>query len=178
MTAPTITIRMTNPKDAPEILRLKDEVWLDTYPSVALRITAADLQAHLDIDSIQNRMARWRQNLTTTSTTQSWVAVAEGQLIGFVSAIRGGTRNEIKAIYILPSFQGQGIGKRLLGQALTWLGPRKDIRLCIVEHLTSAIEACEKLGFVRTGPAPDKLLILPSGTPVPVLELVKPAEEA
>jgi hypothetical protein len=59
--------------------------------------------------------------------------------------------------------------------ALTWLGDRRDIRLCIVEHLHDAISLCEKHGFKRTGPAPDRLLILPSGTPMPVIEMLKAA---
>lgn len=50
---------------------------------------------------------------------QSWVCEGEGRIVGFSSAaVRDAS---IWALFVLPEFEGRGIGKRLLALATEWL---------------------------------------------------------
>jgi GNAT superfamily N-acetyltransferase len=50
---------------------------------------------------------------------QSWVCEVEGRVVGFsAAALRDAS---IWALFVLPEFEGRGIGKRLLALATDWL---------------------------------------------------------
>jgi ribosomal protein S18 acetylase RimI-like enzyme len=172
--AADVTIRLSKPEDAAEVLKLKDDTWLDAYPDEKHGITVADIRSHISKDSPADRIRRWQGYLTPTATMKNWVAVVDGKIVGFVAAAIGEQRNEIKALYVLPRFQRQGIGSKLLGTALTWLGSAQEIFLNVVAYNHQAIAAYAKAGFGVVGPAPNDPFVLPSGAAMPTVEMVRP----
>lgn len=170
-----IAIRLSRPGDAPEVLRLKDETWLDAYPSIDHGVSVADIESHLTKDDPAVRLERWQGYLAPTDAMQNWIALDDGKIVAFVAAAKAEPRNEVKALYVLPAYQRQGIGSALMSEALAWLGSTKDIFLGVVEYNQPAIAAYTKAGFVPNGRSKDDPFELQTGATMPVLEMVKAA---
>ena len=68
-------------------------------------------------------------------------------MVSYSSAAKSDNANKITSVYLLPKFQGKGIGTMLLQQALDWLGNEKDVTLGVVPYNQSAIRFYEKSGF-------------------------------
>jgi GNAT superfamily N-acetyltransferase len=109
-----IIFRSATVADIPAIARVHVDTWRSTYRG----IIPAEYLASLSYD---DRADRWHRILTNPANAY-FVYVAEdnaGQIVGFAS---GGTertgnavyQGELTAIYILDSYQKQGIGKRLV----------------------------------------------------------------
>ncbi len=175
MSSQTITIRLSQPDDAAQVLRLKDDTWLDAYPSAEHGVTIADIRSHIAKDPAEDRIERWRGYLLPTDTMKNWVALADGEIVGFVAGATGDPRNEIKALYVLPTYQRQGIGTRLLAEAIGWLGSGKDSFLHVVAYNHPAIAAYSKAGFMPSDHSHDDEFALPSGAVMPEIEMVKKA---
>ncbi|MFT5280588.1 MAG: ribosomal protein S18 acetylase RimI-like enzyme [Flavobacteriaceae bacterium] len=94
--------------------------------------------------------------------------------MGVCTAYKGIKNNEIRAIYILPKYQGQGIGKKLLGQSFDFLKSDKDIIVHVVTYNKNAIEFYIKNGFKKTEEDfNDKGFILKEGVVLPEITLIK-----
>lgn len=75
---------------------------------------------------------------------------------------------------MLPGYQRQGIGKRLMELGLKWLGNDRDIYVNVVSYNDKAIRFYEKFGFVKTGKkVTDEVAVLPSGKTLSEIEMVK-----
>ena len=72
-------------------------------------------------------------------------------IVGFCFAKQDTTVGRIGSIYILPTFQGKGIGQELIAQAVAYLGREKPIALEVVVYNTGAIGFYKKLGFIASG---------------------------
>lgn len=93
----------------------------------------------------------YRDALTTLG--HGWVCEVRDELVGFVIAMRDGS---IWALFVLPSFEGQGIGRELLSRAMNWLqsaGSRR-VWLC-TEPGTRAESLYRGLGWRPTGAMPN-----------------------
>jgi ribosomal protein S18 acetylase RimI-like enzyme len=102
------------------------------------------------------------------------VARAGEEIIGMGAAERGEVYNRLGALYVLPRYQGQGIGRRLLEEALSWLGNAKPVSLGVAQYNAGAIEFYRRHGFEIKGPMEN--FQLASGKTIPLLEMVKDAE--
>lgn len=108
------TIRKASPGDAAVIARIYTETWRDTYAGM---IPDRILLGMSD----QRHAALWARNLRNNRRREAAI-VAEDDgpgIIGFgscgpVKEQKLGAAGEIYTLYVLPDFQGLGIGKRLL----------------------------------------------------------------
>lgn len=84
-------------------------------------------------------------------------------------------KERILALYVLPQYQGQGIGNELILTGLDWIGTDKKIYINVVEYNIQAISFYKKHGFVETGVSGvfDTAAKLPSGKLLTEIELVK-----
>ncbi len=114
----TPVIREATVEDALPIAR----VWVDTWRSVYAGIMPAEYLAGLAYDE---RAQRIREILETNADFGRFFLVAErrGEIVGF--AFGGPERTgdevykgEIYAIYILPAYQRQGLGRKLIGASV------------------------------------------------------------
>ncbi len=173
-----IKIRRSIPNDVYGIRDVQRETWLKTYPNKKEGITVEDIIEKFKVDRIpegKKKIEEKKKKYYKDRNTGAWVAEDEGKIIGFCTAIKEGRHNRIGAIYILPAYQGKGLGKRLIEKAFSWLGDKKDILINVARYNKQAISFYKKFGFVKTGKAVtlDNAAKLPSGKFIPEIELVK-----
>ena len=158
-------VRKSVPNDVYGIHEVTKITWLKTYPNIEEGITVEDIKEKFKMDET----SEGKNNINT------WVAEDKDKIIGFCMAIKEGKNNRVGAIYVIPSFQREGLGKQLIERAFDWLGDGKDILINVARYNKQAINFYEKLGFVKTGKsgALDSAAKLPSGKFIPEIELVK-----
>jgi GNAT superfamily N-acetyltransferase len=178
-----LTIRPAVPSDSEAISAVNAETWLATYPNEGLGITAQVLRLHVEGETgekIAERNARIRNRIemsakASSSSSVDFVAVlVGGRIVGYVSAhITDDGRRVVRALYVLPAFQGRGIGHLLLERSLAWHGDGCDVYLTVVRYNEHARQFYEQHGFVVTGePARDGIGVI-TGVSVPELEMVR-----
>jgi len=110
-----IDIRPAGVQDAAGIADVAQRTWNDTYAEIILPTTQERL------------LGRWYTPAAlgeATGQSDSWfyVAVVEEKVIGFAQFVmREDRRGELTRIYVLPEWQRQGVGGRLLGEGLASL---------------------------------------------------------
>ncbi|HCL99741.1 hypothetical protein A2Y26_00770 [candidate division CPR2 bacterium GWD2_39_7] len=171
-----IIIRKATPNDYEEINHVRRITWLDTYPNQNLDITKEEIEAKFN-NMTKEGHDLWRKSLEASESSCSWVATNNNKIVGFCRARKKRSFNEIGATYILPEYQGRGMGKLLLTEALSWLGSDKNIHLTVAAYNTRAIRFYEERGFVKTSKeVGSKVCQLPFGSIMPECEMVKAAE--
>ncbi len=170
-----VQIRDATSDDYGGIRNVQRRTWLATYPNVALGITTADVEAVFDDTTAeaQQRREERRRAINATPLAHLWVAENDAGIVGMCLARKHDQHHHVQALYVLPAYQGQGIGKRLLQAALDWLGAQ-PITLHVAAYNDNAIAFYQKMGFVL-GPAPaeSELARLPSGAVIPEREMVR-----
>ena len=163
------------PEDVLEVTRLLRDTWLDTYPNEEYGITKEEILDRYDEakPDFEERMERRRQNVNQDPSSHSWVAKVDGKIVGFCAAGKG-EENRIFAIYVLPQFQGQKIGWKMMKNALDWMGEPKEVYINVASYNQKAINFYEKVGFRKTGKkVEDDVAAFPSGAKIPEIEMLK-----
>lgn len=113
-------LRDATPEDALVIGVLGSQVFLDTYATAGIRpLLAREVRAHFSTDTIAALLAR--------PQTRFVLAEREGHLVGFVQLAFGARQAlvaadpavEVQRLYVQARFNGQGVGKALIGAAET-----------------------------------------------------------
>lgn len=117
-----VFVRQAYPSDAPVIARIHVETWRTTYAGLLPDRMLATMREQKHKDSWTNVLLGNREREVVLVAERPKVGV-----VGFVSA--GRTRSglesyegEIYTLYVMPDFQNQGIGTRLLEGAFRRLG--------------------------------------------------------
>ena len=170
-----VQLRQATLADAPGIARVHWLSWQATYPGI---LPSAEIERH----TLANRIANWHRMLLTPGlSTVIRVALCGDALIGFASggAFRvekvscgaaaepnpaltdrgeaagnedGHGDGELNALYLLPEWQGQGIGRRLFDACAHDLHAAGfGAMRCWVLHGNPALGFYERLGGVRVG---------------------------
>ena len=110
--------------DAAGIARVHVETWRAAYAGIVPDAVLAGL-------SIEQRTQRWQESIANLPADHyCFVAAAgDGQVVGFAS---GGPelredpyyKGELYALYVLPQYQGRGMGRALLQAGAAWLRQR------------------------------------------------------
>lgn len=174
-----VKIRKSVPNDVYGIREVQRNTWLKTYPNKEEGITTEDIKNKFEIDETpegKKKIEKRKKNYDNKSIG-IWVAETEGKIIGFCMAIKEKECNRVGAIYVLPTYQGKGLGKQLIKMAFAWLGDKKDIFINVARYNNQAISFYKKYGFVETGNEGtlDSAAKLPSGKFIPEIELIKRA---
>ncbi len=157
-------------EDAPKIAELRKITWLDTYVGGRNNITKEDIQAK-DFDSPE-KIEKIEHFINDVSgKTKTWVAKEGDKVVGYCASSKDG-QYEIRAIYVLPDYQGLGAGKNLMQEAMQWLGGDKDIHLYVADYNLDTIEFYKSLGFVVTdGKVPEGYAV--NGKDIPLVKMTK-----
>lgn len=116
-----VTIRRAMVEDAALIAQVRVDSWRATYRGMMP-------DAYLDGMKVEDSTRLWTRVLSAASDAAcTFVAEVEGEVIGFAAGMTLAERKldfdaELTAIYVLPSAQGAGIGRRLLTEVATTLG--------------------------------------------------------
>jgi GNAT superfamily N-acetyltransferase len=85
--------------------------------------------------------------------SKGWVAMRQEEVVAFSIADR--TSQSIFGLFVLPAYEGQGIGSRLLQLALEWLWANGAERVWLTTGAgTKAVRFYEKRGWTCTGTGP------------------------
>jgi ribosomal protein S18 acetylase RimI-like enzyme len=172
----TIEIHDATPNDGEGIYHVQLHTWLATYPNAELGITREDIESRFrptSEEAIRRRQAR-NQSINTDPQVHFWVAKEAERIVGFCMARKEEPQNILQAIYVLPEYQGTGIGKRLMQTALDWLGNQQDIVLTVASYNQNAINFYQRFGFTPSDrPAHSAVSTLPSGAVIPEIEMIK-----
>ena len=170
-----VSIHDALPEDASGIARVRHETWLATYPNAEVGVTREDIFAKA-FES-EDQIGKWRKAIENQAGPRRlWVAKNErGEVVGYSQGKRGQEVNEIFGLYVLPAYQGEGVGRALFARVIEWLGDDMSIQLSTATYSYAAIKLYESFGFKRTGEVMEDMSFA-SGTKVPSLTMVRPAK--
>ncbi len=172
-----IKIRKSVPSDVYGIREVQEVTWINTYPNDKAGITLEDIKSKFKDDDtsegrkkIEEKKERYKDK-----SKRTWVAEEKGKIIGFCSAGNEKGKDRILAIYVLPEYQGKGIGNRLITKVFKWLSNNMAIYTNVVEYNLNAINFYKSHGFSETERKGklDSAATLPSGKTLPEIELKK-----
>ncbi len=171
----TMIISLAQTTDLDGIIHVHREGWLCTYPNPAAGVTYEAVERYVDAKE-NDRRAQWLRDLTNQNqTSHVWVAKEDNRVIGLCKATKDEQSGHIRALYVLPEMQGQGVGTALMKQAISWLGRSTDIALEVVVYNQRAIGFYEKLGFQRGQSVDPKTVSGRSNLNMPEIEMRLPA---
>jgi diamine N-acetyltransferase len=169
-----IKIREATPKDALAIVKVLHQTWLDTYLNEELKITRETIdESYKDSYKLENIEKLQERIKNIPNNQKRLVAESHGEIVAVSRGVIENDFNELKTIYVLPNFQGQGIGKKLWNEMLEFFDNSKKIVLSVVTYNKNAIEFYKKLGFVDTGKRfTDDKIAIKRGVNIPEMEMV------
>ncbi len=138
-------VRTASNKDLAEIGQLLGVVWHATYDQIY------GVQRVSEITAEWHSLGSLSKNLSAPNS-EFLVADSGSQLGGMAFARQISDRIvKIKQIYILPDFQGQGVGQQLLDEVFESFFEAVEFELEVEKENIPAIKFYEKNGFVRAG---------------------------
>jgi len=148
--------------------------WLTTYPNEEYGVTRDDVEDHFKDRHDAARLEKRRESIRAPDPHRRiLVAKDKSKVVGLCRAAVSDDRNEIDAIYVLPEYQGKGVGTLLWNEAKKFFDPTKDTFVKVVTYNTKAIGFYTKLGFVDTGGRfTDERFRLKSGAIMPEMEMI------
>lgn len=115
----------------------------DEYPAFLRRYT---LTPKIERQALE-RYDAWYSD----SSWQMCVAEEDGVLCGFTVAQHTEEGLELRGLFVDPSYQSQGIGKKLFQESLSWRQPGETVRLIVIEKNAKAQQLYRSHGFVIVG---------------------------
>jgi ribosomal protein S18 acetylase RimI-like enzyme len=173
----TMKIEIPKPEDAEEIFELLKRTWLNTYVNAEYNITKEDILSIFTNEKKSATLAKMKtlyealKNDFHNSEKIDWIAREGNEIIG-VMRIKNNIPGEIVMLYVKPSMQGKGVGRKLMNRALEDLDNR-EILLKVAKYNTKAIRFYEKYGFRIYGNVEDPHGQLPTGKIIPEVGMVK-----
>jgi ribosomal protein S18 acetylase RimI-like enzyme len=164
-------------EDAQAIREVSKTAWMCALPNSEHGVTKEDIEARFTFKNSDEEKHHTEQRQKVISDDQFqhyWIAKDGKKVVAFCLARKGEELNIVQALHVLPDYQGKGVGSELLEIALEWLGHGKDIQASVAVYNEKAIAFYEKFGFQKTGQAlHSELTVLPSGTAIPQIEMIK-----
>lgn len=146
--------------------------WLDTYPNKEVGITIDDVEDKFKGRHSEKRKARLEKQMADPCM-KFLVALDGARVVGLCRVEKSESENRLGAIYILPEYQGKGIGSSLWAEVKKFFDPEKNIYVGVATYNQKAIRFYSKLGFLDTGKRyTQERLRMKSGAIVPEMDMV------
>ena len=173
----TITIDTPVAGDARGIQEVFYKTWLATYPNTDVGITVEDIEDKFKDAFTVETLTKRREKIANPPDGQFLlVAKDNDKVVGLCSVMKETERNKLSTLYVLPEYQGKGVGRALWEQACSFLDMNKDTYLEVATYNANAIAFYSKLGFEDTGKRLDFHAVMKSGNAIPEMEMLKRAE--
>ena len=162
------------PEDVHDIQEVFMRTWLHTYPNEQLGITQHDIRERFrDAFSPEILQQRMENIINPPEGPNCFVARDGNTVVGLCRSIVDDLTNKLTALYVLPEYQGKGIGTMLWNKAKETFDPSKDTVLSVATYNTNAIDFYKKLGFVDTGRRfSNENFQMKNGTLIPEMEMI------
>ena len=140
-----IDIRIWNESDFPIVRKILLDTWLDTYSSF---IPVEDINSYLESSYNVEKL-----KLILENPESSGLIIESGiESLGFMRISISKTENRfyISSLYILPEYQGLGLGKSLLSKAKEEAAARgyTSIYLGVMKQNVKSLKWYENHGFI------------------------------
>lgn len=175
----SIEISGAVPDDSQGINTVLYEAWLATYPNEEIGITVEDIEESYKDRLSPERIEKGKERLRNIPENERrLVAKAEGRIVGVSRVIKGKEKNILQTLYVLPDYQGRGVGTALWEEGKKFLDLTKDTVLEVATYNKNAINFYKKLGFEDTGKRiTDERFRMKSGNIVPEMEMALRADQ-
>lgn len=162
-------VRTAGEGDLQAVQALLVETWHDTYDGIygVKKVTGLTDSWH-SIASLRRRLARPLSEFLVADDGERIAGMA------FAAADREGKTVKLHQLYVLPAYQGHGIGGMLMDEILDNFPDAEIIRLEVEEANSRAIAFYRIYGFEQTGRTGD-CGVAGSGIPALVFERPLPA---
>ena len=142
-----ITLHTATPSDADDIASLLGASWGATYGSF---LTPDELST---VAREWHHPDRLRRQMSNTRVGFLLARTDTGVLVGIATVKRSddGATVSVLRLYVLPDYQGQGIGSQLLDRALAAFPNAQRIELQVAEGNPSGLSFWTKRGFRACG---------------------------
>ena len=169
-----IKITDATPQDVEGIEVVLSETWVATYPNEEIGITRDDILDKRKDSLNSEKLQKKREYLENPPENLKFVVAKDGKrIIGLCSVFVKDDYNKLSTIYILPEYQGKGIGKKLYETVFPFFDTKKDIIVQVATYNKNAIAFYKSLGFVDTGKRfSDEKFRMKSGALIPEMELI------
>ena len=150
-----LTIRSIAPADIPQMFRISVRAHQDGYGEFIPADRRDDFDHHYTVNQqnekiYTNRIVERMRN----PRWRFWIAEVDGIVAGYTLAfVKSRTRLLKKGMFVLPEFQGNGVGSQLFQISLTGI-ESGSIELTVVEKNIRARHIYEKNGFTVIGKDP------------------------
>lgn len=153
LTMETITITTPIiPDDIPQINKVFYESFLGAHINTELGITVEDIDTFFKDRTNSGEIERRAYELSHLPENERFLVAKEtDKVVAVCRIIVRDTYNQLQAMYVLPEYQGRGIGRMLWYEALTFFDSSKDIVVHVADYNKHAINFYNALGFVDTG---------------------------
>ena len=139
-------IRKATQKDFSDIAKVHVHSWHDTYLDL-LPISYID-----EMTNLAKKTAMWEQILRQPKV-EVWIAQDGDTIVGFIGYHAQDERYEITTLYILPTYQYQGMGSALMKvslQDITAANAAARFHLWVLDTNINAINFYKKHGFEQS----------------------------
>jgi ribosomal protein S18 acetylase RimI-like enzyme len=162
-------------EDARGTIEVQYKAWLTTYPNEKLGITIDDIEHRYKDAFSGERLKKREKIITDPEPNEKYIIAKDGdKVVGMCYVIIQENKNQLQAIYLLPQYQGKGIGTQLWNAVLPFFEKSKDIYVEVADYNEKAISFYKKLGFVDTGRRfSDERFRMKSGSILPEMEMIK-----
>lgn len=170
-----ITITPQKPSDVEEVLKILEQVWIQTYPNELAGITTQDIKKFFEVRNTPEYVQKNKEGVSNPPNNKKyWVAKENERIVGMCNVVIHENVNQLKSIHVLPEYQRQGIGHMFWEKALAFFDPNKDIIVQVATYNQKAINFYKKLGFVDTGKrfTEERHRMPVSGTLIPEMEMM------
>jgi ribosomal protein S18 acetylase RimI-like enzyme len=181
-------IREARAEDAEEMVRLRYETWLATYPNKRHGITRADIEHEFADKLTEEGLAEVANDLEKLEMRRMVLVgldLGTGKMVAMCRALksmRRGEPNKLCALYVIPDYQSCGVGRAMWNYiSIKHLDPSACTLTYVAQYNTRAIKFyTKKLGFVRTDSPTlrDPRWKMQSGNIIPDIELCLKAQTA
>lgn len=168
-------IRKIKPKDILALHNVYFLTWLDVYPNKEFNITAEDIIYKYEQRLAPKKITKGKKKILETKENELKLLLEyKGKVVALCNVVKNPEHNQLQAIYVLPNYQGLGIGSALWLEAVKFLDPSKKIIVHVASYNIKAIRFYEKIGFKSTGKVfIDERFKMRNGAIIPELEMVR-----
>ena len=171
-------VRRAVANDLEGIQEVLYRTWLVTYPNAHPGISVDDIEDRFHDRHDPEHIAQRRAQLAFPPHGQSLLVAVQGtSIIGVCRATRHLHNNQLRALYVLPEFQQQGVGSTLWGSVRLQLSTAHPTIVEVASYNTRAIRFYSSLGFHDTGMRKvDTRFRMRSGSVIPEIVMRREAD--
>lgn len=177
---PQIKIAPATPEDVRGATEVYYKTWLATFPNEEAGITVDDIEHNFKDAFTDEGLAKRTERMVHPAEGNSFFLAKEGdKVIGVCTVASLAGKNQLQSIYVLPEYQGQGVGTLLWQEAQKHFDFTKDTIVQVATYNKNAIDFYKKLGFQETDKKwPNEKFKTKSGARIPETEMFIKARKA